>query len=150
MSPLEKLTPLAMLEIWGLRVSGGSLKNPLMKSTGNPAGIDDEMALALYVENTEGFEQAKPVLTHVYARFLPISSYRYREPGETRLRAAMRHGQASDMLDGKTDPQLSQKLHDVFMDHLIQKVKQHPFKLPPRPEEETAEQIVRGVEADLY
>ena len=150
MHDLEKLTPLAMLEIWGLRVSGSSMKNPWIKSTGNPAGIDDEMALALYVEATKGFEQARPVLTHVYARFLPIHSYRYREPGESRLRAAMRHGQASEMLDGKSDQQLAQKLHDDFMDELIKRQREHPFKLPPRPEEQTAEQIVRDVEADLY
>jgi hypothetical protein len=150
MHPLEKLTPLGMLEIWGLRVSGSSLKDPLAQSTGGRAGIDDELALALYVEATEGFEQSHPVLTHVYARFLPIQTYRYRQPGETRLRAAMRHGQASQMLDGKSDHQLTQKLHDVFMDALIKKQKQHPFKVPPRPEEVTAESIVQQVEADLY
>jgi hypothetical protein len=149
MNFLENLTPLGMLEIWGLRISGSSLKDPLALSTGGPSGIDDEMALALYVEATSAFEQAKPVLTHIYARFLPIRSYRYREPGETRLRAAMRHGQASLMLEGRSDQQLSQKLHDDFMDELIKKQRSHPFKLPPRPQEETVEQIVRQVEADL-
>lgn len=150
MHPLEKLTPHGMLEIWGLRVSGTSLKDPLAKSTGGRAGIDDELALALYVEGTPGFEQSRTVLAHVYARFLPIATYRYRGPGETRLRAAMRHGQASQMLDGKSDPQLAQKLHDDFMDALIKKQKSHPFKVPPRPEEITAEQIVQQVDAQVF
>lgn len=149
MNFLEQLTPLGMLEIWGLRVSGSSLKDPLAKSTGGPAGIDDELALALYVESVEGFDQARAILTHIYARFLPIQNYRYREPGETRLRAAMRHGQASQMLEGKSDQQLTQRLHDEFMDKLIKKQREHPFKLPPRPEEVTAEDIVRQIEADL-
>jgi hypothetical protein len=150
MHPLEKLTPLGMLEIWGLRVSGASLKDPLAKSTGGRVGIDDELALALYVEGTQGFEQSRSVLAHVYARFLPIASYRYREPGETRLRAAMRHGQASQMLDGNSDAQLAQKLHDDFMDSLIRRQRDHPFKVPPRPEEMTAEEIVQQVEAEVY
>ena len=147
--PLEQLTPLGMLEIWGLRVSGTSLKDPLAKSTGCRAGIDDELALVMYIESTEGFEQAREILAHLYARFLPIATYRYRQPGETRLRAAMRHGQASEMLAGKSDSQLAQTLHDDFMDRLIKRQKEHPFKVPPRPEENSAEDIVRQVEADL-
>ena len=146
---LESLTPLGMLEIWGLRVSGGSLKDPLAKSTGGRAGIDDELALVMYVETTEGFAEARSVIAHVYADFLPISSYRYRQPGETRMRASIRHGQANLLLEGWTDQKLAQKLHDDFMDSLIRRQKAQPFKVPVRQEEETVEQIVAQVEADL-
>jgi hypothetical protein len=147
--PLESLTPLGMLEIWGLRVSGASLKDPLAKSTGGRAGIDDELALAMYVEATDGFQEARPVLAHVYSRFLPVSGYRYREPGETRLRASIRHGQANLMLEGWTDTAMAQKLHDTFMDLLIKRQREQPFKVPARPEEVTVEQIVAQVEADV-
>ena len=138
-----------MLEIWGLRVSGGSLKDPLGKSTGGRAGIDDELALVMYVETTEGFSEARPVVAHVYADFLPISSYRYRQPGETRMRASIRHGQANLLLEGWSDQRMAQKLHDDFMDSLIKRQKVQPFKVPVRQEEVTVEQIVAQVEADL-
>ena len=138
-----------MLEIWGLRVSGGSLKDPLAKSTGGRAGIDDELALVMYVETTEGFAEARSVIAHAYADFLPISSYRYRQPGETRMRASIRHGQANLLLDGWSDQKMAQKLHDDFMDSLIKRQKTQPFKVPVRQEEETVEQIVAQVEADL-
>ena len=133
---LETLTPLGMLEIWGLRVSGGSLKDPLAKSTGGRAGIDDELALAMYVETTECFSEARPVLAHVYAAFLPIASYRYRQPGETRMRAAIRHGQANLLLDRWSDARMTQKLHDDFMDALIKRHRNQPFKVPIRNEED--------------
>jgi hypothetical protein len=138
-----------MLEIWGLRVSGGSLKDPLAKSTGGRAGIDDELALVMYLEAIEGFETARPVLAHIYSNFLPIESYRYRQPGETRMRAAIRHGQANLLLDGWPDSRMTQKLFNDFLDALIRHQRDKPFKVPARPEEITVEQIVAQVEADL-
>lgn len=149
MHRLESLSPLGMLQEWGLRVSGGGYTDPLRKAVGGSLGIDDEMALAMWVEATEGFETSRPVLTHVYVRFLPVENYRYREPGETRLRAAIRHGQAHLMLEGWKDTALGQKLHDDFMDALIRRQRENPFKVPPRPEESTIETIVAAVESEV-
>ena len=143
---LEKLTPEGMLGIWGLRVAGGSFRDPLRRSMGGIAGLDDEMAMVHYVESTEGFEASRPVLAHVYSEFLPVSMYRYRQPGETRMRAAIRHGQAHLLLEGWKDADLAQRLHDDFMDALVRKAKATPFKLPRRPEEVTTEDIVAEVE----
>lgn len=53
----------AVLEAWGLRVSGASLKNPLKESTGgNSSALDDEFQAMQRVERMPGYSRAKPVL----------------------------------------------------------------------------------------
>lgn len=89
---ISKITARQALEVWGLRVCGGSLKSPTKKATGGNASVDDEMSLARYVEATPGFERARPALVHVYAEGQPVESFRLRHPGETTTRALIRLG----------------------------------------------------------
>ena len=82
----------AMLERWGLRIIGGSLKNPLRISTGGEAMMDDDLRLVAYIESTPGFERAAPVLRHRYSNGMPLESFRIQLPGENRDRALLRLG----------------------------------------------------------
>ena len=71
-----------LLEIWGLRVSGASLKHPFRTSTGEEPGIDDELAAVRYVERVKGFAEARPVLVHVHVDGGRLREFRVRAPGE--------------------------------------------------------------------
>ena len=147
--PLEQLTAKEMLEIWGLRVSSGSMKDPLAKSTGGKAGPDDELALVLYVETVPGFFEAQPVLLHKYAHFKPLATYRYRRPGETLFGAASRHGQAQLARAGMDELALTKALHRKFAANLVAKLTEKPFMVPRAVIELTPSQIAAQVSSEV-
>lgn len=147
--PLEQLTAKQMLEIWGLRVSGGSMKDPLAKSTGGKAGPDDELALVYYVEATPGFFEAQSVLLHKYAHFKPLAQYRYRRPGESLFGASCRHGQAHLAKAGMNELALTKALHKKFVYALIAKMAEKPFMVPRVVVELTPEQIAAQVASEV-
>lgn len=117
-----------MLERWGLRVCGGSLKSPIRMSTGGEAGIDDDLFLVEYVETTTGFGRARPVLLHRYAHGRPFSSFQLRQPGEPRSRALIRWGWF-DMV-GFRDSDIPKRIVEEFETFLAERMRISPF-VPP-------------------
>lgn len=79
-----------MLQVWGLRITGASLKNPLHLATGGSSGYDEDWEATCYVQRVPGYERAYPVLVHVHAEFQPVEIFRVCEPGETLMRALLR------------------------------------------------------------
>jgi hypothetical protein len=143
---LEHLDARGMLEVWGRRVSGGSLKDPLKLSTGSCRGTDDESALVLYVEMTFGFELVRPVLVHVFAEGRSLSSYAFRQVGESRVAAAMRHGRGCRISDGWSDLEIADDALRSFMRRLGRKIKRRPFRIPRSVEDVPPEQIAAEAE----
>jgi hypothetical protein len=138
---LERQLPLQMLETWGLRIRGSSLKDPNEAASGESITVDDELALCMYVESTDGFFYSRPVLRHVFVEFLPIASYRYVGPGETAWQASLRHGQVElyarlttleKLKDREAVARLAQALHDSFLKALTAKTVLTPFRVPDR------------------
>lgn len=117
------------LEIWGLRVSGGSLKSPGMRERINGSeSVDDELALMRYVESTDGFFEARPVLLHKFANGLPIETFQMRGPGETRF-LALHRLRWLPYVD-EADRDIPQQVVDDFTWSLDRRLIDHPF-VPP-------------------
>ena len=128
-----RMTAEAMLAIWGLRASGTSLKSPLKASTGGKAGDDDELAVVTYVQQTAGFDLARPVLRRVYCDGCPAEGDWWRGPGETLVRAALRLGWGSQL--GHVAPrQIPVAIRDEFIRTLNLRLGATPYRLPERSE----------------
>lgn len=93
-------TPSRMLEVWGLRVSGGSLKTPYKVSGGGESGLDDEWQAKSYMERVPGFDLARPVLVWVYAEGRDASDFPLRRPGESFASALKRLGWGDYLMVG--------------------------------------------------
>jgi hypothetical protein len=117
-----------MLERWGLRVIGGTLKNPLRTSTGGEAVLDDDLFLVAYVEGTEGFERAGPVLRHRYSAGLGLDRFRVRLPGESLTRALLRFG----WFDLREVPErkIPERVLDEFRTALAARMAADPYRPP--------------------
>lgn len=114
-----------LLERWGLRVCGGTLKSPYRVSTGGEEGVDDDLRLVAFVEATEGFSRAKPVLLHRFARGEAPESFTWRRPGEDFRRALIRLGWF-DMV-GLPERRVARKVLEEFEDRLANRVRGEPF-----------------------
>lgn len=128
-----------MLEAWGLRTSGGSLRNPLKLSTGGSGGCDEEWQAMRYVEAVKGYERSLPVLRWVYVQGQPIETFRLRGPGEPLMRALVRNEWAS-YIDFPAGNIPDAVLSD-FIDNLEKALARRPFTPIHEPEEEDAEMI---------
>jgi hypothetical protein len=135
-----------MLRTWGLRCTGGSLKSAgLRLNTGSEAAVDDEEAAMYYVESVDSFYTARPVLVHVYAEFKSIGTYRWRRPGETEFVALKR----LRWLPFRDETHIPHAVHQMFLEHLSDKLREHPFvkpsAMPIQIQEQTPEAVVNAV-----
>lgn len=114
-----------ILIAWGCHRSG-KLTNPTPNPThgGNPED-DAEAQAAKYLEHTEGFVYALPVLTHVYAFMRPIESFRLCEPGETAIKAILRNQWG--FLLGKNPKDSAVIVHRMFVRELRCRTICEPF-----------------------
>jgi hypothetical protein len=139
-----------MLQIWGLRATGGSLKSPIKRSTGGEAQQDDELAVALYVQSTPGFATARPVLRRIYCEGRTANGDWWRGPGESLGRAALRLGWGR-YLGIVAMKEIPMEVHADFMHGLEQRLIDSPFRLPERTERlcpvEQAEQLASLINA---
>lgn len=127
-APLGKqLTVRQMLERWGLRVCGGTLKSPLKISTGGEPAADDDLRLVDYVESIPGFDRARPVLQHRFVNGLPLQTFRLRHPGETRPLALIRLGWFG--LIGLPDARIPDQILKEFEEALAERMRISPFIL---------------------
>jgi len=115
-----------MLERWGLRVIGGTLKSPVRTSTGGEAALDDDLFLVDYVQGTPGFERAAPVLRHLYSSGLPLNSFRLCLPGEDRGRALIRQGWFD--LVGLPDSEIPWRVLEEFEASLLARMGEAPYR----------------------
>jgi hypothetical protein len=141
---VPNLTAKVALDIWALRVSGGSLKNPLHASTGEGSGVDDEQSLADYVEETPGFGQARTVLYQIHAEHKPISRVWLQRPNERLVDAYARLRWIG--LDHLRRDVAVATVYRQFLDRLDRRLVEKPWVKPeplpePRPvgEQENAE-----------
>jgi hypothetical protein len=82
-----------LLELWGLRISGGTLRSVgLRPRSGEEPGVDEVMVVVRYVESTTGFERAKDALVWVYCRGREASEFPVVGPGQTLGAALLRRG----------------------------------------------------------
>jgi len=110
---------------WGVHKTG-RLTNPTPNpSHGGEAGDDDETQAARYLEQTEGFIFAIPVLSHVYASMRPIESFRLCQPGETAMRAMLRLHWG--FLLGESPKRVPMIVHNLFIRNLRERTKAEPF-----------------------
>jgi hypothetical protein len=131
-----------MLEAWGLRACGGSLKNPLNLSTGGATGTDENWQAKQYVEGVTGFSLARPVLVWVFAQGLDVAAFRLRQPGESLTQALKRLGwQDYVMLPAA---RIALEVLRDFEVELGEALEERPFTPMFEPEEEDAESIARS------
>lgn len=71
----EGWSAIHVLEAWGLRTTGRSLKDPLKEATGGYSGADDEWEAKRLVEELPGFWTARPALHWVYVEGQPIAEF---------------------------------------------------------------------------
>lgn len=118
-----------MLDIWALRITGGSFTNPCTPRQGGGEGVDNELAIVAYVEATQGFQSARPVLAwvHIEAKGDP-HGFPMRGPGETLLKALLRRGWAKHL--GTKD--IPAFVYFEFVRELARKLRENPF-IPPAP-----------------
>lgn len=114
-----------MLERWGLRVCGGTLKNPMKLSTGGEPSPDDDLRLVDYVESTPGFERARPALQWRFVQGKPFSSFQLCRPGESRSLALIRLGWFG--LIGLPDAKIPEKIVKEFEIALKERLLDLPF-----------------------
>jgi hypothetical protein len=114
-----------MLERWGLRIVGGTLKSPLRVSTGGEAMLDDDLRLVDYVESTSGYDRAAPVLKHIYSEGRTFGEFRLRLPGETREHALLRWGWFD--LVGLRDAVIPARIDLEFRRELRRRLREQPY-----------------------
>lgn len=133
-----------MMERWGLRIVGGSLKNPLRTSTGGAAMLDDDLRLVDYVESTSGYARAAPVLKHIYSEGGTLAAFRLRLPGETREHALIRHGWFD--LVGMRDAQIPSRIAGEFRRALARRLREQPYNAStPEPNHTRTHRKMRSV-----
>jgi hypothetical protein len=120
--------PDRMLETWGLRISGASLKSPFKVSTGGEPAIDDDLAAVRYVERLKGFVDARPVLAHVHIYGRSLSEFPLRQPGESLPAAIERLGWW--MLIDTPPEQMAGAIYRGFFWILESALRRNPF-IPP-------------------
>src|SRR5579862_2474325 len=87
----KALTADELVERWARRCVGGSLNSLLHQpGTGGDPGPDDYWAAVNYVESTDCFSEARPVLSHLYIHGRPLQEFRIALPGEPRFAAFQR------------------------------------------------------------
>jgi hypothetical protein len=85
-------TPKELLTAWGT-VHSQEPSIGLSRSTSLKADASsDEMQAAGYVESTDGYHMAEPVLIHVHARCLRVEAFAITKPGEALLPAMINLG----------------------------------------------------------
>ncbi|HWD40083.1 MAG TPA: hypothetical protein VG944_14635 [Fimbriimonas sp.] len=158
--PKTEYTPQLLLERWGLRTVGTSLKGPIQPalSKGDP-GVDVDLAIMIYVESVPGYKIAKPVLYHVYAEGKSIYDFRLLEPGETIFQAVvLRLEWGRELLkadawgkEGESpDPwELPRLILKNFRDALADKVREHPFCEPVASQEPCSAEVAHAIAADV-
>ncbi len=131
--PGEPWTAEEILLGWGCH-QRGALPNPTPnpKGGGN-SGPDDTKQAAKFMELTEGFEEAIPVLKWVYADMKLIESFPLRSPGETRMTALSRWHWAFALI--VPDSHIPLVIHARFFDKLSNRLRQEDF-IPNRSFEE--------------
>lgn len=131
----------AMLEAWGLRVCGVSLKNPLALSAGGSSGADYEWQAMRYVESVTGFDMARPVLSWVYSHGLPVERYQLCRPGESKAQALKRLGWQDYVM--VPAPKIPEAVLSDFWVEMEDALADRPFVPYEMPEAETVERIVQ-------
>ncbi|WP_025229103.1 hypothetical protein [Fimbriimonas ginsengisoli] len=125
-----------LLELWGLRTIGSSLKSAgLRQYSGGSAGVDVAEYAMRYVEETAGFDSAHPVLLHVYGHGLPASTFFYRGPGEMLSRALIRMGWFGFI--GTAEREIPSLVERKFVEGLTERLAIQPFHVPEPPTEES-------------
>jgi hypothetical protein len=127
---MKELGAEQMLELWGLRVSGDSLKCPMRLSTGGEASIDDDLAAVRYVESIRGFAEARPVLVHVHVNGGEPNTFLLRLPGEPLSSAVSRLGWW--MLHDLSADRMAGSVYRGFVWLLEASLRKTPFVPPSR------------------
>lgn len=122
--------PYRMLEWWGLRETGGSLKDPTKKSNGGKASEDDEEAAMIYVQTTPNFRVARPVLAHVHIEGLPLCDFVVRGPGERLTPALLRRSWWQ--LVGIRENLIAEAIYTGFVEILIHQLDTVAFTPPSK------------------
>jgi len=117
-----------MLEWWGLRESGGSLKNPVKKSTGGDPAEDDEKAAMVFVQTTQFFRVARPILAHVHIEGKQLDEFVIRMPGERLKQSLLRLGWWQ--LCGVREERIADCLYEGFYEVLTNRLEFEGF-IPP-------------------
>ncbi len=138
-----------MLELWGLRSSGGTLQGPMKpdRSGGEP-GTDIGMATVRYVESCSGFSEAHEALRWVFVLGRRSQDFPLVGPGETLSRALLRRGWGFCLGIGRRD--ICGAVVAMFQQTLIDCLVTRPFD--PHPPvgirvEATAEQVAAAASA---
>lgn len=122
------MTPIQLLELWGLRC-GAPLKTAgLGTQKGEGEGFDETLVAVRYVESTHEFELCREVLVHRYVHGLNLESFRVAGPGEQLTRALYRR-QWGFVL-GAPPKDVAGKILDRFIDNLIERMRREPFIVP--------------------
>jgi hypothetical protein len=135
----EAMSAIEMLKVWGLRSAGDSFKNPSTSSRSGEAGVDKEMQLVEYVQQTSGFLEAQGLLRHKFVEHRSFLTYPYRiklgGSKEHLFIAANRHGQLDFVRlvrsrGGRvTESQLIRALYRGFLSSLRRKMLLTPFRV---------------------
>ncbi len=143
----NELSAEQMLEIWGLRSCGSSLKNPLKPSTWGGRGSDDELVIVDYVESVPGFGLAKEALVWVFRYGNDPTAFPLVRPGETCATSLIRRQWGMHL--GRARQAVCGAVVREFMGLLEERIKQGPPVFPiDLPEEEAeVEAIVASVQA---
>lgn len=148
-----------LLEVFGLRIKGGSFKDATEPAGPGRRTDDDEMQAVRYVENTPGFLSARDVLVWVHVYFRPLETYRLILPGEDIFLALQR----TDMYRHYFRPFVSNDVSEIprrayayFMAELEKRWSEEPFypvreleepdamELGAKASRELKERILRG------
>jgi hypothetical protein len=125
-----------LLQVWGLRIGGASLGNPVRlfnrgERLGDVSGLDDEMQALMFVESTQGFLLSRPILRHVYCEYQPVHTFRLLLPGEGLQEALMRLGWLQ-VADWDHPSRLPHVVLDNFRATLDDRIRKTPFSpIPP-------------------
>jgi len=118
-----------MLEIWGMRVTGGTLKSVGQReAAGGESGVDEAQLIARYVEETEHFDTSRPVLIHRFGFGRSEAEFRYRQPGEPLSQALIRLGWFCFL--GVPQREIPGLVLARFVDRLASRLQEDPYVVP--------------------
>ena len=132
-----------LLQVWGLRVSGGRFTLGLSPGSGETSVDEDEAQAMLYVERTPGFYRARPVLVHVLAEMRPVETFQVKRPWES-TEAALRRLRWLDLI-GEPLERIPGIVFDRFATQISQRVAESPFVPIRTPDEDRAADAVAAV-----
>jgi hypothetical protein len=149
MSQTIDWTPNRLLVSWGCNQRGRLQTPGLGKGgNGNSATTDDESQAAYYVEHTEGFTKALPVLRHIYSDMAPIESFRLTMPGEVLNYALIKRGWG--MLLGQPRNRIPILVHHEFISMLADRCRVEPFRvIRALDDSESREMVTQRIEISL-